>query len=704
MRKDKNGYTMFKQTTSMTNEVIFNEAKKHILFGRILKVVIGLALFIFMFSHVLQVNAAEEIDAYCVAPKEAVPHGSTIFLTIKFSDNDKSNNFIVQGPFKILKYENGKPIIVDFKRANDKDDKGKENPEKPTLTFNVVLSPKHKLPAPATESATFTYFVKHKEGKRGELSTTDREQQVDCSFTVQHEAEKSTTPSESEADNDQKNIIPSDLGIKNIGTLPTSPFYFFKEWRRGIGRLFTFNPVAKAELELKIANEKAVEVLKVEEAKPNNSEAIKKAIENYTNSQEKLKKKINSLKETSKNPNIEKLLEKLDSQTLKHAILFNQLAERWSSDPYVEDANVINPKGARDNHLQGAVDTAQKKIQEIVVTATEKDKNIKEKADEQIKRAASVISKLELGLAEFAINEPGVPNKKTDPNVFSDRMKAGLETAGGTLANAKTHLASAKTAFADVKFGEAFGQARAAEVLARNGLRVIESEKSKNQKRNQKSDTKEGCIGNENESCEYTWQSRRCMSGLWVCHPASLAPDVNTKEKQRVFPETNNRTACDDRQAPGCLRGEILECHNGKWVCIGPATGGGININEQTSGVTAEQKQIEINTTDAKSTSIAPTSIAPTFYEFTLEADDSGFYPNQIITVPKGSRVKIHFIVRTSNVYYGGLDFRSSKFKTESVKPGATTDVEFIADESFAFTSYWPLSNVQKTSGSVIVK
>ena len=35
--------------------------------------------------------------------------------------------------------------------------------------------------------------------------------------------------------------------------------------------------------------------------------------------------------------------------------------------------------------------------------------------------------------------------------------------------------------------------------------------------------------------------------------------------------------------------------------------------------------------------------------------------------VKKGAKVKIHFIVRTENVYYAGLDFRSSKFKTESI-------------------------------------
>jgi len=90
--------------------------------------------------------------------------------------------------------------------------------------------------------------------------------------------------------------------------------------------------------------------------------------------------------------------------------------------------------------------------------------------------------------------------------------------------------------------------------------------------------------------------------------------------------------------------------------------------------------------------------------EFKLEADDFGFYPNSVISVPRNSKIRLTFAVRTSNVYYGGLDFRSSKFKTEAVKPGGSVTVEFAADESFEFQSYWPLSGVLKARGKVIVE
>jgi hypothetical protein len=38
--------------------------------------------------------------------------------------------------------------------------------------------------------------------------------------------------------------------------LPTSPFYFLKEWGRGIRMFFTFDPIKKSELEIKISDEK----------------------------------------------------------------------------------------------------------------------------------------------------------------------------------------------------------------------------------------------------------------------------------------------------------------------------------------------------------------------------------------------------------------------------------------------------------------
>jgi len=94
--------------------------------------------------------------------------------------------------------------------------------------------------------------------------------------------------------------------------------------------------------------------------------------------------------------------------------------------------------------------------------------------------------------------------------------------------------------------------------------------------------------------------------------------------------------------------------------------------------------------------------------EFTIEADDKGFYINgekiTEINVNKGKDVKIKFDVRQVGVYYGGLDFRSKIWDdTGKVLPGASTTVEFTAAETFEVKSYWPASNRLKAVMNVIV-
>ena len=98
-----------------------------------------------------------------------------------------------------------------------------------------------------------------------------------------------------------------------------------------------------------------------------------------------------------------------------------------------------------------------------------------------------------------------------------------------------------------------------------------------------------------------------------------------------------------------------------------------------------------------------PTTQTQKSVEAKVEADDYGFYPSSL-EFTKGTKVKLYLYVRANNVYYGGLDFRSEKFKTEPVKPGQRAEVEFIADKDFVIESYWPLSNVKKSELKIVVK
>ncbi len=99
-----------------------------------------------------------------------------------------------------------------------------------------------------------------------------------------------------------------------------------------------------------------------------------------------------------------------------------------------------------------------------------------------------------------------------------------------------------------------------------------------------------------------------------------------------------------------------------------------------------------------------PIAPAPPTVEFSFEADDYGFYPTATLSVSKGATVILHFLVRETSVYYGGLDFRSQKFKTPSVKPGGSTTVEFTAEDAFTIISYWPLSGARKAELKVAIQ
>ncbi|MCL4406217.1 MAG: DUF5667 domain-containing protein [Patescibacteria group bacterium] len=122
------------------------------------------------------------------------------------------------------------------------------------------------------------------------------------------------------------------------GLLPSSPFYFLKEWRRSLQRAFSFGAEAKANTELKIAEEKAAEVKAVDQTEPQNVTALTKALANYQASQERLKAHFEALKNTSNNPNIDKLIQKFTDAAAKHEDLFKSLIQKAGEAKDIKEA------------------------------------------------------------------------------------------------------------------------------------------------------------------------------------------------------------------------------------------------------------------------------------------------------------------------------------------------------------------------------
>ena len=333
-----------------------------------------------------------------------------------------------------------------------------------------------------------------------------------------------------------QNVTVADLGVQNVGTLPTSKWYFFKEWRRDIQRLFIVNPVAKAEFELQITNEKAAELIEVQEGGKNDGEALRVALENYTKAHDKLSARLADVKESSNNPNVAKLLEKVGLKTAQQTALLNQVSERWHSDPYAEDSARKVSGGEVDiTRITNALKNAQEKIQDTVIVAALKDTDIKQKAaieiahaEEAVAQAARIKAGLDTAggmLANGASVIGGlVPGGAIISAAVSSVSQLGGHTAGGgaassayaksatlqvtgspggavqnrtddgkdatstasrhklwltsnfrlseLLTNAKDHLARAKKAFGEDSYGEAFGLAQSAEVMAVEASRI----------------------------------------------------------------------------------------------------------------------------------------------------------------------------------------------------------------------------------------
>ncbi|HYE22613.1 MAG TPA: hypothetical protein VD998_03420 [Verrucomicrobiae bacterium] len=66
------------------------------------------------------------------------------------------------------------------------------------------------------------------------------------------------------------------------------------------------------------------------------------------------------------------------------------------------------------------------------------------------------------------------------------------------------------------------------------------------------------------------------------------------------------------------------------------------------------------------------------------------------INVTKGNKINLIVNVKEDNVYYGGVELRSSVGNTGPIAPGGTKTVTFIAEQTVVFTPYWPASGVKK--------
>lgn len=113
-------------------------------------------------------------------------------------------------------------------------------------------------------------------------------------------------------------VTAEDLNVAEPTILPNSPFYFLKKWQRGIKSFFTFNPIKKAELHLQYSSEKLLEMKKLAQ-KTNKVKILGKASENYQKEIEKIKLKVDKIKQKAgENEKVANFLDKFTQQQIFH--------------------------------------------------------------------------------------------------------------------------------------------------------------------------------------------------------------------------------------------------------------------------------------------------------------------------------------------------------------------------------------------------
>lgn len=143
-----------------------------------------------------------------------------------------------------------------------------------------------------------------------------------------------------------EDIQAQELEVGEPTILPDSPFYFFKEWGRTIQSFFAFNPIAKAELLERFANEKLIELKKMVEQEKSR-ERIEKAIKNYQFEIKQAERAAERIKERAEdNKEVENFLDKF----IRHQILHQRILQKLEEQVPPEIFEKI--KETREMHLE----------------------------------------------------------------------------------------------------------------------------------------------------------------------------------------------------------------------------------------------------------------------------------------------------------------------------------------------------------------
>ncbi|MDA2922804.1 DUF5667 domain-containing protein [Patescibacteria group bacterium AH-259-L07] len=170
---------------------------------------------------------------------------------------------------------------------------------------------------------------------------------------------------------EDENITSEDLEVDEPILLPTSPYYPIKNIWRGFRATFTFDPVRKAELKLRFANERIIEAKIVAETK-DKPEVVTKALERYEKEFSSVSDLLQQAPE-ERREEVRKFADKIIDHSFKQQRLIDRIEKRLDPEHF-EKINKVRENGIK--HFAQAITnvTPSEEIQEKITNVIEKQR------------------------------------------------------------------------------------------------------------------------------------------------------------------------------------------------------------------------------------------------------------------------------------------------------------------------------------------
>ncbi len=263
----------------------------------------------------------------------------------------------------------------------------------------------------------------------------------------------------------------STVALPPPGLTPDSPFYFLNQFMENMQRFFTFNPEAKARLEIKFAAERISEINAVITSKGVQDSAVKVAESSLKDSLNRAAQIVAS--EKAKGNDVSQLASSLDNEIGQNKDLLTQTFENQkdSLDKQIEDlkAQLSAARAAGDT---AKIDALTKQIQDLKAQKDllDSEKHSQEDAidDENNKVEDQLGGK---GEAMKKIQE--MKDKKVE--VVTQFQGEGVTIPDGTFTAFDSFMAQAQSAFDAGNYGEAISSSRQANRTLNGIERTLEN-------------------------------------------------------------------------------------------------------------------------------------------------------------------------------------------------------------------------------------